>query len=66
MGKNQNQEKTTSMRIKRNPLSKGGDLTEELKDFPKATEYNLAFEDEFFETKKVVRPVEVYNLVISL
>jgi len=35
---------------------KGGDLTEELKDFPKATEYNIAdfFEDEFFETKKVV------------
>jgi len=35
---------------------KGGDLTEELKDFPKATEYNLAdfFEDEFFETKKMV------------
>jgi 16S rRNA (guanine527-N7)-methyltransferase len=35
---------------------KGGDLTEELKDFPTATEYNLAdfFEDEFFETKKVV------------
>ena len=35
---------------------KGGDLTEELKDFPKATEYNLAdfFEDEFFETKRVV------------
>lgn len=35
---------------------KGGDLTEELNDFPKATEYNLAdfFEDEFFETKKVV------------
>jgi 16S rRNA (guanine527-N7)-methyltransferase len=35
---------------------KGGDLTEELKDFPKATEYNLAdyFENEFFETKKVV------------
>lgn len=35
---------------------KGGDLTEELKDFPKATLYNLAdfFEDEFFETKKVV------------
>ncbi|MDD2675288.1 MAG: 16S rRNA (guanine(527)-N(7))-methyltransferase RsmG [Flavobacterium sp.] len=35
---------------------KGGNLTEELKDFPKATEYNLAdfFEDEFFETKKVV------------
>jgi 16S rRNA (guanine527-N7)-methyltransferase len=30
-------------------LSKGGDLTEELKDFPKATQYDLAdfFEDEF-------------------
>ena len=35
---------------------KGGDLTEELKDFPKATEYNISefFKDEFFETKKVV------------
>jgi 16S rRNA (guanine527-N7)-methyltransferase len=35
---------------------KGGDLTEELKDFPKATEYNLSefFGEEFFETKKVV------------
>ena len=35
---------------------KGGDLTEELKDFPKVTEYNIAdfFTDEFFETKKVV------------
>ncbi len=35
---------------------KGGDLTEELKDFPKATQYDLAdfFTDEFFETKKVV------------
>ncbi|MFC4476748.1 16S rRNA (guanine(527)-N(7))-methyltransferase RsmG [Flavobacterium chungangensis] len=35
---------------------KGGDLTEELKDFPNATLYDLAaiFEDEFFETKKVV------------
>ena len=35
---------------------KGGDLTAELKDFPKATEYNIAefFADEFFETKKVV------------
>ena len=35
---------------------KGGDLTEELKDFPKATEYSISdfFEDEFFETKKVV------------
>ena len=35
---------------------KGGDLAEELKDFPKATQYNLSdfFTDEFFETKKVV------------
>jgi 16S rRNA (guanine527-N7)-methyltransferase len=35
---------------------KGGDLTEELKDFPKAMEYNLSeyFKEEFFETKKVV------------
>ena len=35
---------------------KGGDLTEELKDFPKATEYPIAtfFEADFFETKKVV------------
>lgn len=35
---------------------KGGDLTEELKGFPAATEYNIAdfFSDEFFETKKVV------------
>jgi len=35
---------------------KGGDLTEELKDFLRATEYNIAdfFKDEFFETKKVV------------
>jgi len=35
---------------------KGGDLTEELKDFPNATEYPIAefFSDEFFETKKVV------------
>ena len=35
---------------------KGGDLTEELKDFPKATEYNISdfFEPDFFETKKVV------------
>lgn len=35
---------------------KGGDLTEELKDFPKATQCNLSdfFTDEFFETKKVV------------
>lgn len=35
---------------------KGGDLTEELKDFPKATQYNLSdyFSEDFFETKKVV------------
>lgn len=35
---------------------KGGDLTEELKDFPKAILYNLSdyFSEEFFETKKVV------------
>ncbi|AWA28883.1 16S rRNA (guanine(527)-N(7))-methyltransferase RsmG [Flavobacterium magnum] len=35
---------------------KGGDLTEELKDFPKAAQYNISdfFTDEFFETKKVV------------
>lgn len=35
---------------------KGGDLTEELKNFPKANLVNLTdfFEDPFFETKKVV------------
>lgn len=35
---------------------KGGDLTEELKDFPKATIFDLDafFKDAFFETKKVV------------
>ncbi|WP_294821756.1 16S rRNA (guanine(527)-N(7))-methyltransferase RsmG [uncultured Flavobacterium sp.] len=35
---------------------KGGDLAEELQDFPKATLYNLSdyFKDDFFETKKVV------------
>jgi len=35
---------------------KGGDLKDELKDFPKATEYNIAefFDNDFFETKKVV------------
>lgn len=35
---------------------KGGDLTEELKDFPKAKEYNIYnfFKEDFFETKKVV------------
>ena len=35
---------------------KGGNLTEELKDFPKATLYDLKnyFEEDFFDTKKVV------------
>ena len=35
---------------------KGGDLTEELASFPNAKQYNISdfFEDEFFETKKVV------------
>lgn len=35
---------------------KGGDLTQELKDYPKATIYNINdfFEEAFFETKKVV------------
>lgn len=35
---------------------KGGDLSEELANFPKATIYNLPdfFEEDFFETKKVV------------
>ena len=35
---------------------KGGDLAEELKDFPNAALYDLAaiFDNEFFETKKVV------------
>jgi 16S rRNA (guanine527-N7)-methyltransferase len=35
---------------------KGGDLSEELKDFPKAEIYSITdcFEEEFFDTKKVV------------
>jgi len=35
---------------------KGGDLTEELANFPKATQFNLTdyFDEDFFETKKVV------------
>ena len=35
---------------------KGGDLTEELQNFPKATQYDLTdfFDEDFFETKKVV------------
>ena len=47
---------------------KGGDLTEELKAFPKATEYNLSdfFKEEFFETKKVVHlPLKYKKKVIS-
>jgi len=41
---------------------KGGDLTEELQNFPRATLYELPnyFEDPFFETKKVVHiPIKV-------
>jgi 16S rRNA (guanine527-N7)-methyltransferase len=49
----QNQEKTTST-VKNGILYlKGGDLTEELKDFPKATEYNSTFEDEFLKLRKL-------------
>ncbi|NOR28537.1 MAG: 16S rRNA (guanine(527)-N(7))-methyltransferase RsmG [Lutibacter sp.] len=35
---------------------KGGDLTDELTNFPKASQFNLTdfFEEDFFETKKVV------------
>lgn len=35
---------------------KGGDLSEELANYPKATQYNLSdyFTEDFFETKKVV------------
>ena len=44
---------------------KGGDLTEELKDFPKAKEFPISdfFSDEFFETKKVVHlPLKFHKL----
>ena len=44
---------------------KGGDLTEELKEFPKAKEYPISdfFSDEFFETKKVVHlPLKFHKL----
>ncbi len=43
---------------------KGGDLAEELRDFPKATLYNLVdyFADEFFETKRVVHLPLKYKL----
>lgn len=43
---------------------KGGDLTEELAVFQKVTLYNLSdyFEDEFFETKKVVHLAMKYKV----
>ena len=57
--------KWTRQKIKRNSIHKlengilylkGGDLTEELKSFPNATLYRLSdyFEEDFFDTKKVV------------
>ncbi|MDX1828574.1 MAG: 16S rRNA (guanine(527)-N(7))-methyltransferase RsmG [Lutibacter sp.] len=42
---------------------KGGDLKQELQNFPKATIYNLSeyFKEDFFETKKVVHiPLKCY------
>jgi 16S rRNA (guanine527-N7)-methyltransferase len=54
----ENKIKPKSVHILKNGILylKGGDLSEELKHFPKAVEYNIAdfFENEFFETKKVV------------
>ncbi|UZO82555.1 16S rRNA (guanine(527)-N(7))-methyltransferase RsmG [Aquimarina sp. ERC-38] len=43
---------------------KGGDLTEELASFPKATEYLLSdyYEEAFYETKKVVHLPVKYKL----
>lgn len=43
---------------------KGGDLTEELEVFQKVTLYNLSdfFEDDFFETKKVVHLAMKYKV----
>lgn len=43
---------------------KGGDLTEELSVFQRTTLYNLSdfFEDEFFETKKVVHLAMKYKI----
>lgn len=43
---------------------KGGDLTEELSVFPKANQYDLSdyFDEEFFETKKVVHMPLKYKL----
>lgn len=49
--------KTSNHQLKNGILYlKGGDLTEELNNFPKAIQYNLSdyFSDYFFETKKVV------------
>ena len=50
--------KTQSMHSLKNGILylKGGDLTAELQDFPKAKIYNLSdyFIESFFETKKVV------------
>lgn len=42
---------------------KGGDLSEELASFPNAVQYNLSdfFEEDFFETKKVVHLVLKYK-----
>lgn len=46
---------------------KGGDLREELQNFPKATVYDLSdyFEEDFFETKKVVHIPIKYKPVKS-
>ncbi len=44
---------------------KGGDLTEELKEFPKATQYPIPdfFKEDFFETKKVVHlPLKFHSI----
>lgn len=50
--------KTKSLHERKNGIIylKGGDLSEELKTFPKAEIFNLCdyFEEDFFETKKVV------------
>ena len=45
---------------------KGGDLTEELKDYPAAKLYDISdfYEDSFYETKKVVYyPIKIRNEV---
>jgi len=56
----------TSMHELRNGVLylKGGDLTQELELFPKATQYSLSdyFEEEFFDTKKVVYLPMKYKL----